>query len=610
MQLRTTMLAGVLLAILTTGTASAKNYSVDNILVTATVHSDGTVVMDEAITYTFQGSYSFAWRDIPLKPGEEITDVRVYEAGHDFIERSGEAPGTFEVRRSKSNVRVTWYYHASDESRTFDFSYVARGVVKRHPDVAEFYHQFVGNGWDRPIGKAKAVVGFERPVYGSDIRAWAHGPLDGNVKIESTGKVVMTVAPLPAHRFWEGRIVFDPALVPGAPEGASTPQMDAIMAEEAQWVRDANVAREVRQRRFEAWAKRQAVLKARAGRYLPISVFLGVVALVLWFAAWRKYGKPHGVMSHVARGDMPSDHPPAVVSYLLYRQIGATAIVATLVDLADRGYFNIREEQQKSSSWFGTRTKTDYIFERTDKLWSDLAPWELELAEFLITEVGDMDHFTMLQLGKTARKQRRQFVKWFRQWIASVKEAGKSCGFYEPYPAAAMWRNALTGIGVAAVGFFFSGHSGSPAGLPAIIGGFITAVLTVTLSRRTIEGQRLAKGWRDFKTHLGSVSRGLGPVTLDSHAWARYLGIAIIFGLHKKLIPKITPVDGNGAVYYPAWYAGTMPGDGAAGLSGFADGISSMVSSVTSTMSSASGTGGGATGGGGGGSGGGGGGAG
>jgi uncharacterized membrane protein len=600
----------VIVASLVCSDALAKRYSVERVDVAAVIAKDGTVAVEEAITYRFDGSFSFAYRDIPLKRGERISDIRVHESGSNYVQSSNETPNTFKVQQTGDGLRVTWYYNANNERRTFRFSFIAHGIVKRHADVGEFYYKFIGEGWDRVIHTVNARVTFEERAYGSDLRAWAHGPLHGLVTIGSEGAVDFTIERLPPRTFWEGRVVFPHSLIPDVPAATGEAMRDRILAQERAWAEEANRLREARQRRYERWKERQAVLAARAKRYLPIAFVLGLVALAAWFAAHRKYGRAYPVKSRTAPGDIPSEHPPAIVSYLLYRQVAATAIVATLVDLADRGYFTIKENEIERRSLFGTRTETDYEFERTDKLWSDMTSWELALAEFLITEVGDMSGFSMHALKKTARSNRTRFVKWFRSWQEQVKESAKEYNFFEPPPTGAMWRNALIGIAVCATGVVMSIHSSSPAGVPAIIGGLLATILTVSLMRRTPDGQRLANGWKAFAGHLKSVSRSLGPVSLDSRSWARYLGIAIIFAMHKKLIPKIQAVDDGGNAVYPVWFMGSHGApDQAAGIGGLADGLTAMVSSVTTTVSSSSGTGGGASAGGGGGSGGGGGGA-
>ncbi|MBP2680700.1 MAG: hypothetical protein H6Q78_563, partial [Candidatus Krumholzibacteriota bacterium] len=95
--------------------------------------------------------------------------------------------------------------------------------------------------------------------------------------------------------------------------------------------------------------------------------------------------------------------------------------------------------------------------------------------------------------------------------------------------------------------------------------------------------------------------------TLASRDWARYLAAAVVFGLHKKVVPVIRTGEGDGS--HPVWFYAAFGSTGDGGLSGLATGISTMVDAVSATASSAAGAGGGASGGGGGGSGGGGGGA-
>ena len=132
-------------------------------------------------------------------------------------------------------------------------------------------------------------------------------------------------------------------------------------------------------------------------------------------------------------------------------------------------------------------------------------------------------------------------------------------------------------------------------------------MLTAVLTRQTPEGRRLTLAWKAFKLHLKSLSGSMGPVTLASRDWGRYLAVAVVFGVHKKVVPVLRVDKGDGV--YPVWFYGALGSGGDGGLSGLASGISSMVDAVSTTASSAAGAGGGASGGGGGGSGGGGGGA-
>jgi uncharacterized membrane protein len=442
------------------------------------------------------------------------------------------------------------------------------------------------------------------------VRAWAHGPLNGTVKIVSGSRVQFDVSSLPRRTFWEGRITMPAEAFSAVPLTGNTDRLPAVLAEEKRWADEANAQREAWFARQKAHAEKREVMQARSRVFFPIALALGLIGLGVWFNFFRRFGKPHSVESFAVVGEIPSEHTPAMASYLIHGQIAGNALVATLLDLANRGYFDIVEsEEEKRTLFGGSKQVKDFEFKLTNDATTDLAGYEAELVSFLMSRVGNGRSFKMSEMKKTASKHRSEFRKWFVQWTKSVREEGKRLGLFEPYPPGPVAINLFAGLSILAVGIILCITSESPAGLPAIIGGGLQAVLTAALRRRTPEGQRLLLGWRNFKTHLKSISRAMGPVSLSSDDWGRYLGAAIIFGMHDKLMPKLRLED-DGAVY-PYWYhpaLGTHGGD-AASLAGLADGFSSMVSSVSSTMSSASGTGGGASAGGGGGSGGGGGGA-
>jgi uncharacterized membrane protein len=590
--------------------APAKSYSVESMDIVATAGPDGSIRITEKITYDFSGRFSYAFRRIPIRQGMELHDVKVSEQGRDFALSGGESPGTYTIASTARERTITWYYSAADERRTFEFAYTATGVIDRYADIAEIYFKFVGEDWDRSIGRVSVRVRLPEQVDASNVRAWAHGPLHGTVRIMSGGEIEFQVAPLPARTFWEGRITCPESVFPGVAITRDGDRLNEILAEEARWANEANERREANRRRLEDARLKRESRAALAKKMFPVSILLAVVGLAFWFRFFNRYGRPHPVVSRTARGDMPSDHPPAVLSYLMNRTVSAPAMVATLMDLANRGFLEIREVTVDKKSWFGgSKEEIDYRFDIVAKPLDDLEPFERDLLQFMLNEAGDAKGFSMSAFKKAASKNRSQFRKWFQEWIKTVSEHGKSFGFFEPYPVGAMVANAFCGAGIMAAGTVFMILSEPYAGIAALIGGLVQAVLTAFLSRRTPEGRRLMLGWKGFKKHLKSISRGLGPVTLESDDWSRYLGAAIVFGMHKKLIPKIQIAGEKGAAVYPVWFYAGATGSMAESMEGLSAGFSTMVDTMAASMSSASGAGGGASGGGGGGAGGGGGGA-
>ena len=369
-----------------------RRYTVETIRIDAVVQPNGLMEIHEAITYDFRGSYTFAFRDFPRSGNTQVQEIAVSEPGLDYRRSGSNVPGTFNVTQESSSTRVTWYYRADNERRTFNVDYMIDGGVHRYPDTAELYYKFVGQDWDRPIGSVHATVRFARPQTTENLRAWAHGPLNGLVRIDPGGTVEFDVSPLPARRFWEGRILFPSAAVPALALTSNLARAEAVMNEERVWAEEANAQR-----------ARQAQRRRLAGWFLPISLGLVFVGLIFWVRAYQLHGRPHEVPMTTAPGEIPSDHPPAIVAYLLSRSsIGGPAVVATLLDLARRGYFEIHQTLETTRGFSGEKYKDDYLFQRTAKPVNQLESFERDLMEFLLHHSDSPDGFRMSTIKKVS----------------------------------------------------------------------------------------------------------------------------------------------------------------------------------------------------------------
>jgi len=332
--------------------SKSKRYVVDSLVLDATVASDGTMDVQEDLTYRFRGPFTFGYRDFPRDVAARLTQLTVSEDGRAFSSADGNQPGTFQMAKRGDSTRVTWYYRAKDEQRTFRLSYRLAGQVHRYSDVAELYFKFVGEDWDHAIRSVRVTVHLPMDSRESDLRVWAHGPLHGTVQ-RGDGVVHLDVAPLPAHTYWEGRILFPPRLVGGLVESEPLAKLDSILAEERNWAEQANAERAAREQRRIADAAAAEERKALALPFLGVSFLLAIGGLVFWRFGYARLGRPYPVNPHGAPGELPSDHPPALVAYLVSRRIGAPALVATLLDLAQRGYLSIRETDRVSHGVFG-----------------------------------------------------------------------------------------------------------------------------------------------------------------------------------------------------------------------------------------------------------------
>ena len=102
-----------------------KSYTISQAAVNVTVARTGEVLMREDLTFSFDGFFTGAYRDIPLAQDVSASDVEVseggtaYSPGGDTTLGSSDAPGTFGAVRLPQGLRIVWHYQQDGGQRTF-----------------------------------------------------------------------------------------------------------------------------------------------------------------------------------------------------------------------------------------------------------------------------------------------------------------------------------------------------------------------------------------------------------------------------------------------------------------------------------------------------------
>ena len=109
--------------------------------------------MREDLTFSFDGFFTGAYRDIPLAHGRQRARRRgergrhAYTPGGDTTLGSSDRPGTFGSVRLPQGLRIVWHYQQDGGQRTFTLRYRLRGVVIAHDDAVEVAPQVWGSQW-------------------------------------------------------------------------------------------------------------------------------------------------------------------------------------------------------------------------------------------------------------------------------------------------------------------------------------------------------------------------------------------------------------------------------------------------------------------------------
>ncbi len=583
--------------------SAEKRWSIQSVDIVARVDSAGYMMIEEKRAYKFHGKFSYAYYDLALDGLLDVDYIQVLEDGEPYQLSDERTPGTFLIERDSKKIHLRWQFrgearHVSGDIREFTLRFRVLGAVRVHRDVAELYYKFVGAGWDRASEKVRVTIQLPQEIHRDELRAWAHGPLHGNLVLQSGNLVEMSIDHLPRRQFWEGRVIFPAHYVSAAAPALRDDRnaAPAILAQETHWAEEANRQRE------EAVAHRQWQEANRAQYFSWL--WLGLAAGILFFLyMYQRFGRSLRNPEKRINSEPPAEMPPALANYTWHsHHLNGGALLATLFDLARRNFLRVQQKSETAKNWLGfssTKQEVAIIFDEEKIRFSagELLPYERELLEFLQTDLAQ----NRGQLGlEEIKKQARKFHRFFSRWKKAVaQQAGKP----KLYEAASVRASVITFSAwlILTAANVFAIRAMGDAAIPFAIVSLGLAPFSFFILRYTSENAKKRDRLQAFRDYLKRF-----PKTPKQHGatWQQVdqlliYAVALGFtGAQTKPLLQALERERGDAVF--PWFLYT----GSSSTTGFSSTIASMVDAVGSTMSSASGAGGGASAGGGGGAGG------
>ncbi len=586
--------------------ASAKDYYFPSVNIDVTVNPDGSFDVVENRIFDFDGDFSWAAYNLPFYNKErekfyDVTSFLVSEGDVIYEESASSEPGTAQIMRSGEGISAKWFFSASDEQRTFTIKYRVGNGIDVYSDLAQFYWEFIGTGWEKGIGNFAATVNLPEGVSKEEIRAWGHGPLYGEVTILDSQTVKYEVANLPPETFVEGRILFPTLLIPQGEIDFDEPILEDALVEEAKWAKEANEARE----KAKGELQRREKLSQMG---MVASIIVALVGLIFFLFMWLMYGKEYETnFEGEYYRELPADYPPAVMGYLWhFGSVNTEDMVSTMMDLARRGYMKIKEEMVIRKGLFRKKEDYDYTIEKMDKSPEGLKKFEKTLLSLLFNKIGDGQKVGMEEIKEYAKKHPSSFQSSFNSWKKEVVSDAKKQKFLER-KGSTIGLNVFVSVTVIVFGILILVKWEILWGFIAIISGVLQATLSFLLRRRSYKAALQFRQWAAFRKFLLHFSQIKEALPSSMVIWEHYLVYAVGLGVAKEAIEQlkiVIPTMGEGvaATYAgPAWFESSRGVGGLSGLESLSNSFASVSAVASSTMSSASGGGGGFSGGGGGG---------
>ena len=573
-----------------------RSYTIDGFEVDAQLSTDGSMDVIETITYNFSGAFNGVYRTLVIAGSRGIDNIEV-------LSGDGIQINTYEISKEANGLQLKIYSKSQNEIKTFIIKYRVLDVCVKYNDIAELYWKFMGQDTEVKIKDFKVNIKLPQGASKEDIKAFAHGPLSGNVEIIDEQNIVLSVKEVLPNTFVEARILFPVSLIKDSSNAVNKNVLNAIMEEEKRWADEANIQRQ------------------RARIFVSISFAYAFFQLFLIGFIYFKYDKEYKTTFKGSYyRELPSNYSPAVMSVLWnFGRIKPRDVTATLMDLVRRKYIALSTEVTEKKSIFSKKGDTDYVFTLNENIdGSMLSKHEAFFIDWMFVNIGINKRVSLDDIEEYTKSKTRaqKFKSDYDAWSEYVRQEAEVFKFFDKKSN----RGMVLGIIASLLGFALAiytivAHGNILGFIVTIFTSLILLIYSITVKRRSEYGVLQFQMWKAFKKFLLHFSR-LDKAELPSVIlWEHYLVYAITLGVAKEVIKQLKMVfreedfNHTGLTYMYYGYYGR-------GLNHF-DALNTVTSAVTkatestykqavSQLSSSGGGGGGFSGGGGGGGGGGG----
>lgn len=561
---------------------------------------DAALLVQERLTFEYDGGFEASFRDILLKHGEQITGVSVREEGRGYrpggctVEGCTDADATFGATHIPGGVRIVWHHKASDETRTFIVSYRVDRAVVAHDDVIDVGWQVWGDQWEDDLPRLTAE--FANPALDTSddrYRVWsAPRDVEGDESREQ-GLAGLAVSDVNSGQFVDFRVT-----VPRRPgQGVSAaqvqpgPGLPGIVQSEDKLDDDFDKPFN----RLKRWIADHSLLLA----LLLAGAAIGFLVLLTRLA--REH--PTSTPEHLP--ELPDDATPAVAYGLAHEGADSTdTVLATLLDLVERGYYDSKSattEDEKLDLALSVASKRPK---------AELLPHEQEVLSFFDELLGSES----VPMSEMKDKIPEHSDTWRTKWgsmTAALDSAEEDQLDWDRNLNPIRWLSVPALLALFAIIAIADVSVDEDASflLPAVIG-VVTIIVVIAWPSRRLKrlapefGERVSR-WAAFERWTEDFPRLKDdpPATLD--LWKKILIFGVAFGTAERMIesgriPAPVMAD-SGTAWSTYYFSGGATDFG----SSFSSGFSSQVAPESSSSGGSSfsgGGGGGFSGGGGGGS--------
>ena len=501
--IRRLWLAGLCLGLLLTVAAqSDKSYRAERFDVDVAVQPDGSLLVEETVTFEFTGGpFSYVFRELPTDHTDGITNIiaAIGGVGLPF----GDGPGEVEIT-GRDPIEIVWHLSpTANTTETFNLTYQALGVTRQGENFDVLDWQALPDEYEYTIDSSEITFTYPAGVQ-----------LAGSPEVLSGGSDPWQIEQ------GEGYTTFRAEnLSPGDPFVARLPFTPGTLIT-AQ----------------PAWQAAQEAQNSRAWIWIVAAVLILAGGITAFYAAARPY------MQSVPKANSylfkpPLELSPALAGYLANSTTGWHHALATLFDLAGRGYVTI--EQIGEKSLFRSVEFAVTLIERPQ----GLRPHEQALVDLLFMDKHGVEQevVTLSEMGKLITSSR------WKTYTRSLEDEAGSEGLLDPEAKRRQNRLVIWGVIIMMLDLpllvaafllrdVFGMWTLLAVGAIAMVG-ILGLIFAASISPLSQKGFQYASAFTPFRKLLQDVAKGKAELP-DLSYYIAHLPYATAYGLSEPWVKQ------------------------------------------------------------------------
>ena len=503
-----------------------RSYSIKQADIDLFVQENGMLKVKEKYYYSFSGTYNGVYRDIPIKPGERIENIKILTDG---------AYSSYQLIDNGDTQRIKVFLYSDSlktspiTSRnvevTIEYDFI--NVIKIYNDIGELQYKLWGEEWEVDVNKINANIHLNSS---EGVKYWLNPPYFVQKDNWNGSTLQIETGPISTGNFMEVRLAIPLSQFSG-PIFARRVNEDGLATME------------------KIQQDYQNEINFKTFLYSILAVLM-IISIIIPVLIYLKYGRePKSNYNAEYERELPTNDPPAMINALSGKGFGKNVgepnmdgFQATIMDLINRKYLTIVDAEPDKKGKKSINLKMNEISH------DDLNKFEKDVIRFL----NNFKYDGVISLDKMKkdlknRENAKSFKSIYDLWRADLKteflSGEKLKKFFIDTGNKYMKLYGIIAVIVAGVAFFLSISDTLPAAnyiltASIVLGvvGIISLVLPPKIAGRwTVYGVEYDAKWQNFKRFIKDFSLIKEYPPESVAVWNQYLVYATALGVADKV---------------------------------------------------------------------------